>query len=95
MPTLWQGTRRAFTLKQAQVMKTCTKCGRTLPLDSFYRDSMYPDGRRNVCKECRHSGYFAQRGDIVRVLSRFTTEELEQELARRRKALGPKQQEQL
>ena len=76
-------------------MKTCIKCGRTLPLDCFHRSYKYPDGRRNICKECRHSDYFAQRGDIVRMLSRFTTEELEQELARRRKALGPKQQEQL
>lgn len=76
-------------------MKTCTKCGRTLPLDSFHRDSMFPDGRRNVCKECRRSDYYAQRGDIARRLCQFSTEELEQELERRRKALGPKQQEQL
>ena len=76
-------------------MKTCTKCGRTLPLDCFHRDSMFPDGRRNVCKDCRRSEYFEQRGGIARLLSRFSTEELEQELARRRKALGPQQQEQL
>lgn len=76
-------------------MKTCSKCGRTLPLDCFHRDFRFPDGRRNVCKECRHSGYYAQRGDLARMLSYFSTEELEQELARRRKALGPKQQEQL
>ena len=76
-------------------MKTCTKCGRMLPLDCFHRDSMFPDGRRNVCKDCRRSEYFAQHGGIARMLRSFTTEELEQELARRRKALGPKQQEQL
>ena len=76
-------------------MKTCIKCGRTLPLDCFHRHSKYPDGRRTVCKECRQSDYYAQHGGIARMLSRFTTEELEQELERRRKALGPKQQEQL
>ena len=76
-------------------MKTCTKCGRTLPLDCFHRDFRCADGRRTICKECRRSEYCVSRGDIVRMLSRFTTEELEEELARRRKALGPKQQEQL
>ena len=76
-------------------MKTCTQCGRTLPLDCFHRDSRFPDGRRTVCKECRHSGYYAQRGDLDRMLSYFSTEELEEELERRRKALGPKQQERL
>lgn len=76
-------------------MKTCIKCGRTLPIDCFHRHSKYPDGRRTVCKDCRRSEYYAQRGGIARMLRSFTTEELEQELARRRKALGPQQQEQL
>ena len=71
-------------------MKTCIKCGRTLPLDCFHRHSKYPDGRRTVCKECRQSEYYAQHGGITRMLSRFTTEELEEELARRRKDIGRK-----
>ena len=71
-------------------MKTCIKCGRTLPLDCFHRHSKYPDGRRTVCKECRQSEYYAQHGGITRMLSRFTTEELEEELERRRKDLGRK-----
>ena len=71
-------------------MKTCIKCGRTLPLDCFHRHSKYPDGRRTVCKECRQSEYYAQHGGIARMLSRFTTEELEEELERRRKDLGRK-----
>ena len=87
--------RRAITHPQAQDMKTCAKCGRTLPLDCFHRDFRYADGLRTVCKECRRSDYYAQRGDLAQKLRSFTTEELEQELARRRKALGPKQQEQL
>lgn len=76
-------------------MKTCTKCGRTLPLDCFHRDFRCPDGRRAICKDCRRSEYCVPHGDLARMLRSFTTEELEQELARRRKALGPKQQEQL
>ena len=33
-------------------MKTCSKCGQTKPLDSFYKAKGYRDGRRGTCKEC-------------------------------------------
>lgn len=33
-------------------MKICSKCGRLLPLNSFYKYSLNKDGRQNYCKEC-------------------------------------------
>ena len=34
------------------VMKTCTKCGRTLPLDAFQRRRKSKDGLKSQCKDC-------------------------------------------
>jgi hypothetical protein len=33
-------------------MKRCTKCGRELPLESFYKDPACRDGRRGDCIDC-------------------------------------------
>lgn len=33
-------------------MKTCTKCGDTLPLTSFYRSKFGREGRASECKDC-------------------------------------------
>jgi|GEM_PF-1311887 len=33
-------------------MKTCTKCGRSLPLENFHKHKLFKDGRRNICKSC-------------------------------------------
>lgn len=32
--------------------KTCSKCGKTLPISSFYKNKIYKDGHYGVCKEC-------------------------------------------
>lgn len=33
-------------------MKQCSKCGRKLPLDAFYRETAGRDGRRGDCIDC-------------------------------------------
>lgn len=37
--------------------KRCIYCGRSKPMNKFVRDTNYPDGRRNHCKEraCHHA----------------------------------------
>ena len=37
---------------QPGLTKTCTKCGKELPLESFNRSARHKDGRLSVCKEC-------------------------------------------
>ena len=37
--------------------KRCSKCGRELPTDNFYRDNRAKDGLYSWCKEC-HSKYY-------------------------------------
>ena len=34
-------------------MKTCSQCGQTKPLDSFYKHKRSRDGRQSACKECK------------------------------------------
>jgi len=33
-------------------MKTCRRCEKSLPLESFHKHSGFKDGRRTTCKEC-------------------------------------------
>ena len=44
--------------------KTCTKCGRDLPLSSFYRRTASKDGHGHWCKEC-HAEYRAINRDKI------------------------------
>ena len=37
------------------MLKTCTKCGETKQLDSFYKVISYKDKRQSWCKECHNS----------------------------------------
>lgn len=66
--------------------KTCSKCGRMLPIESFYKRG---DGRTQAyCKECTKA-YNKERSmritppDSENPLSAFTPRQLMQELARR------------
>jgi recombination endonuclease VII len=36
-------------------MKSCTRCGRALPITAFRRDSRYKDGVMSWCKSCRRA----------------------------------------
>ena len=67
-------------------MKTCTRCGRLLPLSQFHRDKISEDGHYYVCKECRRKYYTDQHGGLAHKFRNATTEEMERELARRRAA---------
>lgn len=60
--------------------KTCTRCGRTLPIESFSKDSRTADGHRHICNECEHTSRSKGRGGK---LSKFSKEELVAELQRR------------
>lgn len=64
--------------------KTCPKCGRTLPIESFYKRG---DGRTQAyCKECVKANNRKYRNtppDSENPLSAFTPRQLMQELVRR------------
>lgn len=36
--------------------KTCSKCGKTLPLTDFYRNKNCRDGHSSACKDCVDKG---------------------------------------
>lgn len=40
------------SLLEPEIKKTCNVCGRSLPIDEFFRMERYPDGRRPSCKDC-------------------------------------------
>ena len=64
-------------------MKTCLLCLRQLPDSHFGKDVSRSDGLHTYCKECRSRRHRSRVG-IRKLLSRFSTEELEKELALRR-----------
>ena len=64
-------------------MKKCTRCGRLLPLSQFHRDKISEAGHYSVCTERRRQYSSDQHGGVAHLLRHSTTEELEQELARR------------
>lgn len=48
--------------------KTCNKCGQTLTLDLFGKDSKFSDGLRTVCKPCNNSqanSYYLSNKDAI------------------------------
>lgn len=45
--------------------KTCFKCSKILPLDSFYKHPSMPDGRVNKCKECTKHDVRENRKDKI------------------------------
>ena len=71
-------------------MKTCQQCGRQLPLSHFHRRTSSEDGHCSVCKDFRRKYYYDQHVGIAHMLRHFTTEEIKQELARRRAAESAK-----
>ena len=59
--------------------KTCTRCGRTLPMDNFGTHPRY--GVKSVCKKCEHTARSnARRGVKKNPLAIFSKEELVAEL---------------
>jgi len=37
-------------------VKVCSACGDEKSIKGFHRDATRPDGRRDICKECRKQG---------------------------------------
>lgn len=44
--------RSSKSLQDNDLQKPCIECGRTLPLEEFYRHPMMADGHLNKCKAC-------------------------------------------
>lgn len=62
--------------------KRCSCCGEMKPLSEFSVDRKMGDGFSNTCRRCRQLRYREQRPLSVQ-LSRFTDEDLQEEMARR------------
>lgn len=80
-----------------ETTKTCTKCGRTLPLEKFNKSSKNKDGYRHFCKDCIHKYYIQYRDKKVKFseavrqanpLESFKTNELITELKKRQSKLS-------
>jgi len=68
----------------APAEKRCRKCGETKPQEAFAVSLLCSDGLDSYCRSCRREMTMRRNGGLSHLLSRFTTEELEQEVARRR-----------
>ena len=54
----------AYSLRMADVVKRCAKCGETKTLAEFHRNVSNTDGRASRCKKCRNEDsrqYLARR----------------------------------
>lgn len=68
--------------------KTCTVCGKTLPITDFYRKSSSPDGYYCACKDCQKARIAKSRINKTEknkdsILSEFSPKELIDELKSR------------
>lgn len=67
--------------------KTCSKCGKTLPLTEFYRNKRNSDGHHPQCKECMNKDFKSERerkkASLILKLADFTDQALFTELKRR------------
>lgn len=68
----------------APAEKQCRKCGMTKPQEEFAVSMLCSDGLDSYCRSCRRKMWMRHNGGLPHLLSRFTTEELEKELSRRR-----------
>ena len=65
------------------MMKRCTICREMKPLSAFNLDSHRPDGHMLVCRRCQQLRR-RKASPLSKQLARFTTDDLEQEILRRR-----------
>lgn len=65
------------------MMKRCTICREMKPLSAFNLDAHRPDGHMLVCRRCQQLRR-RKASPLSKQLARFTTDDLEQEILRRR-----------
>ena len=65
------------------MMKRCTICREMKPLSAFNLDSHRPDGHMFACRRCQQLRR-RKASPLSKQLARFTTDDLEQEILRRR-----------
>lgn len=51
LPTV-ENEKTVSVSNSTEVMKTCSKCGKTLPISEFGVDNQRPDGHRGICNTC-------------------------------------------
>lgn len=79
-------------MQKAPTTKTCIHCGRTKPVDEFYKNWAAKDNMQSYCKECSHAirkeraqkkkAEISDKSDI-NPLAQYTARELIAELRRR------------
>ena len=57
--------------------KVCVKCGKELPMDSFYKNKATKDGFDTTCKECK-SAYNKARNEKLKAEKKRIEEEREE-----------------
>lgn len=68
----------------APTEKRCRKCGKTKPQKDFAISTICADGLDTYCRSCRREMWMKRNGGLPHLLARFTTEELESEITRRK-----------
>lgn len=56
--------KRQFVLIQGRGEKRCRRCRELMPVEQFYPNSRYSDGRHAYCIECCHARYVARKENV-------------------------------
>lgn len=65
-----------MSVVETSVTKKCSRCGRILPVEQFYKKIASVDGLQGYCKECANSYPRKAKGEGAKMKKVFSSPEL-------------------